>query len=89
MPEEKREKKKKKKGHTILIPQYNMLINTSIGALHTDSRFFNKNSRRESVISANRPTANVQVDRPRPMIVRKTKCQPYPFALAMSMSVLT
>lgn len=63
------------------IPQYNTLIRTSNGALHTDSIFFTKKSRRERVTSANRPAVNVHVDNARPIIVKKTKCQPKPSEL--------
>lgn len=66
---------------TVRRPQYSTLIRTSIGQLHTDKRFLTRNSRRDSVTSAMRATANVRVDRVRPMTVRYWKCQPYAWLL--------
>lgn len=54
-----------------------MLINTSIGALHTERRFLAKNSRADNVISASRPAVKVSVASVSPMTVRYWKCQPY------------
>ena len=47
-----------------------MLIRTSKGALQTESAFFIRKRRLESVISASEPKAKVIVARARPMIVR-------------------
>lgn len=64
------------------MPQYRTLINTSSGALHTDKAFLTKNSCGESVISANKPNANVRVAKDNPMMVRYCMCHPYESFLA-------
>jgi hypothetical protein len=67
---------KRVKRHTARSPQYNKLISASKGALHTDKRFFTRKRRRESEMSARKPTTKVKVDIERPRMVRKTKCHP-------------
>lgn len=62
---------------TDLIVQYKTLMSNSIGAEHTDSVFFQRNSVRDIVISAKDPSANVIVARESPIMVRYWKCQPY------------
>jgi hypothetical protein len=59
-------------------------MRTSIGALQTDSKFFNKNSRADRVMSARSPTAKVTVARDKPMTVRYWKCHPYASLLTES-----
>ena len=49
---------------------HNVLIRTSIGAAHIDSRFLLWKSRGEPVTSARQPKVKVKVARVRPMMVR-------------------
>ena len=51
-------------------PQYRMLMSTSRGVLQIERRFFARNNRGESVISARRPIAKVTVASVRPITVK-------------------
>lgn len=60
-----------------LIPQYNMLIRTSRGALHKESVFLIKKSLGERVMSARSPNTKVAYATVSPKIVKYCQCQPY------------
>lgn len=62
---------------TDLIPQYKMLIRTSMGVTHTDKVFLSRNNRFDCVRSASEPSVNVAVAMDSPMMVRYWKCHPY------------
>lgn len=62
---------------TDLIPQYKMLIRTSMGVTHTDKVFLSRNNRFDCVRSASEPSTNVAVAMDSPMMVRYWKCHPY------------
>lgn len=67
VPEAKRSRKKKL---TDRIPQYKILIRTSMGVTHTDKVFLSRNNRLDCVRSAKEPTRNVVVAMDRPIMVR-------------------
>lgn len=57
---------------TAQIPQYKILIRTSIGALTTARVFFHAKNREERKTSLMRPKTKVAVARPRPIILYET-----------------
>lgn len=74
---------------TARMPQYNIVIRHSIGALATLSAFLMRNRRRLIVMSASKPTKKVLAAKESPMMVRYWRCHPYASFLILTHGQLT